>query len=72
MAALGLAGGAYDVNSRPLVAQECVNLYPEVMETSARSRVALKRCPGLESWADTGESTVRGWAVMEDKLYVLA
>lgn len=72
MAALGLAGGAYDVNSKPLVAQECVNLYPEVMETSARSRAALRRCPGLSSWATTGESSIRGWAVMNSVLYVVA
>jgi hypothetical protein len=71
MAALGIAEGAYDIGCSPAVAQECVNLYPEVMEQKARSKVILRSTPGLSTWATLTQGTIRGAIVMAGVLYVV-
>jgi hypothetical protein len=73
MSALGLTEGAYDVGSKPIVAQECVNLYPEFMEGRARAPVVLRGTPGLKEFStDLGDGPVRGMIVMSGILYCVS
>lgn len=58
-----IGGGAYSVDA-PLSVQECINLYPEVMEKAARTRVALRRFPGLKVKVDPAAGAVRGAITM--------
>ena len=43
---IGLAGGSYEDD--PAVHQSSINLYPSVEEARGRSRMVLKRTPGIE------------------------
>ncbi len=71
MPALGITEGAYQIGADPAVAQECVNMYPEIMEQKARARAILRHAPGQSTWATLTNGTVRGAHVMADVLYVV-
>jgi len=52
--ALPIDNGFYVSDSLPLSAQECVNWYPQVIETAALSQGVLFGTPGIELVASTG------------------
>ena len=66
---LGIGGGAYKTEG-PLAVQECLNMYPQVSETATRSRMILKRFPGLTVRADLG-GACNGASVMNGIPYFL-
>lgn len=72
MSALGLAEGAYDIGSKPITAQECVNLYPELVEGRGRSERVLRQTPGLVSFASVGSGPIRGMKFMDGVLYAVS
>lgn len=69
---LGLTEGAYETGSKPLVAQECVNLYPELLEQRGRTEAALRGTLGLSSWSTVGDGPIRGMAKLSGVLYVVS
>lgn len=69
---LGLTEGAYETGSKPLVAQECVNLYPELLEHRGRTETALRGTLGLSSWSTVGDGPIRGMAKLDGTLYAVS
>ena len=72
MTALNIASGAYDVGSKPLSAQECINLYPEFLEGEGRSQIALRGTPGLKTWTTVGTGPIYAMTLMNGMLYVVS
>ncbi len=46
--------GFYQLRSLPLARKRCINLYPQINEDSAFSKIALFGTPGIESFVTTG------------------
>lgn len=69
---LNIGSGMYQVGTGALAAQECINLYPEVMEKRARSRVALRATPGLTLFSTAGTGPIRAMDVMSGVVYVVS
>jgi len=72
MTALQIADGAYDIGSTPITAQECVNLYPEIVEGRGRAERVLRSTPGLKTFASVGSGPIRGMKLMDGVLYVVS
>jgi hypothetical protein len=53
-------GQAYVARSRVVDCQECVNLYPESNQATAKGVASLVDCPGLVSFSYLSESPMRG------------
>jgi len=53
-------GPAYEVKSKKLNAQRCINLYLETGGYEGKSNIALFGTPGLELFATLGGSAIRG------------
>lgn len=70
-------GGAYKLNSLPLAAQTCINLYPERNESGVGDVGAFQRTPGLRRVTTLDQTACRGlhqaggylWAVYGPTLY---
>lgn len=66
-------GPAYVSRSSNLSDQECINVYPEIVETHTGKQVgALYGCPGLELKVTVGPGPIRGMIQMGDLLYVVS
>jgi len=63
-----IGGGAYTIEA-PLAVQECINLYPEVAEKEARTRISLRGFPGLKTFADPAAGAIRGAVTMNGIAY---
>ena len=44
---VSLAGGSYENEAPALIAQQSVNMFPELIEARGRSRAQMRRSPGL-------------------------
>lgn len=61
MARFGFCGPTYSSQSLNVDAERCINLYPEIVEsTSGKSATALYCTPGLNLFANLGSSAVLG------------
>ncbi len=70
---LKVGTGAYESSSKPLAAQECVNLFPKIPETEgALTPESLFFSPGVSSVATAGDGPGRGGIVHDDVLYVVS
>lgn len=65
-------GDAYEAISKPISAQQSINLYPEQPNSAARSNLALIRTPGLTEFVDVGAGPIRGLHTFLDKLYAVS
>lgn len=66
----GFIGGAYEGRSKSSNPQDCVNLYPVIDRTGAKSEVMLVGAPGLKEFASlSGE--VRGIFSYNNQLYAI-
>lgn len=63
---LGLQGRSVNVNS-----VRRLNLYLEINEEGAKSRISAHNLPGLELWLDMGSTPIRGMHGLGDWLYVV-
>jgi hypothetical protein len=61
---LGLQGRSVNVNSA-----RRLNLYLQINEEGAKSRITAHNLPGLELWLDMGDTPVRGMHGVGDNLY---
>ncbi len=68
---LPIATGFYEDDSKPISAQECTNLIPQVPQTNALTQVQLKFTPGISLFATAGTIARRGEWVMDDIAYVV-
>jgi len=57
---LDISNGFYESFSKPLANQQCVNLYPVVPETPARSQTAIRQTPGIDSFGTVSDLIGRG------------
>ena len=48
---IGFIGGAYLARSKQIDCQECVNLYPEIEQSSSKNVIALIGCPGKKRFS---------------------
>lgn len=55
-----IATGFYEDASKPIAAQECVNLIPRVPQTTGLSPAQLIGTPGISLFADVGNTPSRG------------
>lgn len=60
MAELPIGANFYSLPSRPLSAQECVNGYAYVPETTTTTKLAIFRTPGIEQACTAGTDPNRG------------
>lgn len=58
--------------SKPITVESLVNLYPEQSEESAKGRVTLHGCPGLDLFATCGDGPIRGLHKMANVLYAVS
>lgn len=71
---LPVANGAYQSESLPLSAQQCVNWYPHIPEVPALNAETLRGTPGLYQVATSGISVTdasRGEKTFKGRLYVV-
>jgi hypothetical protein len=61
---LPIATGFYEDASKPISAQECTNLIPQVPQTQGLSQAQLIGTPGIVEFANTGTASSRGAHVM--------
>lgn len=57
---LPLLGDTYQSVSTALVNRRCINLYQQIPESPARSKMALINCPGLSQFISMGDKVCRG------------
>lgn len=69
---LGIIGGAYESPVKPLAAQRCANLFPEVAEAQARAKIYLRRTPGLKTWCTGLDGAFRGGIEVRGVAYAVA
>jgi hypothetical protein len=67
-----LAQHSYEDASKPLSAQECINLYYRPAPPETKSQGALYGTPGLKLFADIGSGRIWGMHEMGGLLYVVA
>ena len=66
-------GVAYVARSKTLADQQCINLFPEIVESKSGSAVgAFYGCPGLLLKATVGSGPIRGMLVAMGYLYVVS
>lgn len=58
--------------SKPITVESLVNLYPEQSEESAKGRVTLHGCPGLDLFTTCGDGPIRGLHKMANILYAVS
>ncbi len=68
---LDICGGAYNLKA-PVAVQECINLFPEIEQQGSQSRRILRRFPGLKSFKDLSNGSIRGMRRVGGVLYVVA
>ena len=68
---LPIANGFYESDSLPVSAQQCINWYPNIVQTQALSQETLFGTPGIRQLVSTGLSNEqnRGIHVKNDILY---
>ena len=65
--------GVYQSSSRRISAQECVNMFPKVIETQGSLvRSALFTSPGVTRVGTAGDGPFRGFELLDDKLYIVS
>jgi len=66
-------GTAYVSRSRDLSLEQCINLYPEIVETKQGAQVgAFYGTPGLDLLATVGNGPIRGMLTFNGNLYVVS
>jgi len=69
---INFAGGAYETFSKPLNAQECVNMFAHLDHEGGVTKMALRNTPGLRAWCTTDTfAEVRGLHVMSNNLFAV-
>lgn len=69
---LPIATGFYEDASKPIAAQECINLIPQIPQTNALTEAQLKFTPGISLFATAGAIARRGEWVMDEIAYEVA
>ena len=69
---INIAEHAYALNSLPVSAQRCVNLYYEPAGEETKTQGALYGTPGLKIFASIGSGRIWGMHVMSGVLYVVS
>lgn len=67
-----LARHAYELRSKPLSAQRCVNYYYEPASEETKTQGALYGTPGLTLFTDLGAGRIWGLHVMKSVLYAVS
>lgn len=69
---LNIVGGAYQDDTRPFDAQDCVNYLPEASQSpGARSQGILRGLPGLVEFAEAETLVTRGLRNVEGRLFAV-
>ena len=67
-----LARHFYQLKSKPLSAQRCINLYYEPAGPETKTGGALYSTPGLKPFATVGDGPIWGMHVLDNLLYVVS
>ncbi len=63
---------AYSSRSLPVMAQRCLNLYPEFQSKDAKDTITLHGTPGLKLFAKVGSGPIEGTHKFKGLLYVVS
>jgi len=63
---------AYSSRSLPVMAQRCLNLYPEFQSKDAKDTITLHSTPGLKLFVTVGTGPIQGTHKFKDLLYVVS
>jgi len=63
---------AYESRSKPVMAQRCLNLYPEQQSQEAKDKITLHGTPGLKLFGTIGNGPINGSHIMNGVLYVVS
>lgn len=69
---LPFTNGFYKSRSRPLSSQQCVNWYPNDLESAGLNETSLYACPGLIEVLDSLDGIGRGAHLVSGVLYVVS